>query len=203
MVGISGVVTVTDYRELIAIMRYIDPDLVKALRKQYRAIGKDLVSDVKKAIPNKPPLSGMVTKIGRLSWSRTMNQTRPVKSVVVRDRKRIVRSKLPTVGLVQVVARSTPVVMADMAGRSGAYVNSRDETREYEYTYTGKYGGKFISKRKHKIRGQGRIMIEKLGGRGSRYVYPAAEAKLPEVRAKVQAAINDAVNDVNVRLRRR
>jgi hypothetical protein len=203
MVGGKGVLTVTDYRDLIALMRYIDPELVKALRKRYRKIGADLVTDIKKEIPNSAPLSGMVTKVGRLSWSRTMNQSRPVKSIVVRDRKRIVRSKLPTVGLVQVVARSAPLVMADMAGRSGAYINSRDETREYDYTYTGKYGGKYVAKRKHKIRGQGRAMIQKLGGRASRYVYPGAENKLPEVRKNIQLAVNEAANNVNQRLRRR
>jgi len=203
MASIRAVVSFTDYKQLITIMRQVDPALVKALRKRYRQIGRPLTRGIKNSIPTTAPLSGMVTKVGRLSWSRTMNQSRDIKSVVIRDRKRAPRSKFPVVGLIQAVVRAAPVGLADMAGRSGAYVNSKDETREYDYTYTGKYGGKYIGKRKHKIRGQGRAMIARLGARASRFVYPGAESSLPQVRIETQTAVNDAVNDINNRLRRR
>lgn len=203
MASINAVVSFSDYKQLIAVMRQIDPTLVKALRKRYRQIGRPLTSGIKNSIPTTAPLSGMVTKVGRLSWSRTMNQSRDIKSVVIRDRKRAPRGKYPVVGLIQAVVRAAPVGLADMAGRSGAYVNSKDETREYDYTYTGKYGGKYIGKRKHKIRGQGRALISRLGSRASRFVYPGAEGSLPQVKIEMQAAVNDAVNDINNRLRRR
>jgi hypothetical protein len=203
MSEVKAVVTFTDYKRLITVMRQVEPELVKALRKRYRQIGRPLANDIRKAIPGRAPLSGMVTKVGRLSWSRTMNQSKPIRSVVIRDRKRKPGGKYPIVGLVQAVVGAAPVGLADMAGRSGAYINSRAVTREYDYTYTGKYGGKFLGKRKHRINGQGRIMINRLGGRGSRYVYPAAEKALPQARVEMQIAVNDAVNDINSKLRRR
>lgn len=200
--AVKAVVTYTDYKQLISIMRQVDPALVKALRKRYRQIGRPVTKGIKDSIPNSAPLSGMVTKIGRLSWSRTMNQSRDIKSVVIRDRKRPPRSKYPVVGLVQAVVRAAPVTLADMAGRSGSYVNAKSVTREYDYTYTGKYGGKFIGKRTHRINGQGRAMIARLGSRASRYAYPGAEKAMPQVKAETQIAINDAVNNINQMLRR-
>lgn len=198
--AVSAVVTYTDYKQLIAVMRQIDPALVKALRKRYRQIGRPVVKGIKDSIPTTAPLSGMVTKVGRLSWSRTMNQSKDIKSVVIRDRKRAPRSKYPVVGLVQAVVRAAPVTLADMAGRSGSYVNSRSVTREYDYTYTGK-NGSYVGRRKHRINGQGRIMISRLGARGSRYVYPGAERAMPLVKVETQIAINDAVNNINRMLR--
>ena len=200
--AIKAVVTFTDYKRLIDVMKQIDPEMVKKLRKRYREIGRPVVKGIKAQIPTEAPLSNMVTKVGRLSWSLTMNQSRDIKSVVVRDRKRRPRSKYPIVGLVQAVVRAAPVALADMAGRSGAYVNSKDETREYDYTgpQKGKPAGQ-LGRRKHKIRNQGRRMIEKLGGKGSRFVYPGAEASLPQARAEMKAAVDEAVNKVNQMLR--
>lgn len=205
--ALKAVVSFTDYKRLIDVMKQIDPEMVKKLRKEYRRIGRPVVKGIKDEIPTEAPLkssrhASMVTKVGRLSWSRTENQTTDIKSVVIRDKKRAPRSKYPIVGLVQAVVRAAPVALADMAGRSGAYVNSKDETREYDYTYTGKYGGKYVAKRKHKIRGQGRALIRNLGGTKSRYVYPGAEAALPQAKVEMQAAVNDAVNKVNQMLRK-
>jgi hypothetical protein len=202
MANVSGVLSVTDYRQVIATLRKVQPELVKALRKRYRQIARPVVKGVQDSIPNEAPLSGMVTKIGRLSWSRTVNQTRPIKSVVVRDRKRMPRSNYPIVSLVSVVTRSAPVGLADMAGRSGRHVNSKDMTREYDYTYHTP-NGPVIGRRKHRIRGQGAAMIRGLSRNASRFVYPGAEKALPQARIEVQIAVNDAVNTVNSMLRRR
>jgi hypothetical protein len=200
LVAVEAVVTFPDYKRLITILRQIDPELVKALRKRYRQIGRPVVSGIKTSIPTNAPLSGMVTKVGRLSWSRTMNQNTAIKSVVIRDRKRAPRGKYPVVGLVQAVVRAAPVTLADMAGRSGAYINSRTVTREYDYTYH-RGGVAVLGRRKHRINGQGRAMIAALGGKGSRYIYPGAEKALPQVKAEIQAAVNDAVKNVNQMLR--
>lgn len=203
--AVEAVVTFTDYKRLISVMRQVEPELVKSLRKEYRRIGQPVIKGIKDKIPTSAPLSSrkhasMVTKVGRLSWSRTMNQTTPIKSVVIRDKKRAPRSKYPVVGLVQVVVRAAPVTLADMAGRSGSYVNSRAVTREYDYTYH-RGGAAVLGRRKHRINGQGRAMINALGGRGSRYIYPGAEKAMPQVKREVQNAINDAVKNINEKLR--
>lgn len=198
----SAVLSVTDYRKFMVTLRQVNPELVKALRKRYREIGRPVVSGIKGAIPSSAPLSGMVTKVGRLSWSRTMNQSRDIKSVVIRDRKRMPRSRYPIVGLVQAVVRAAPVGLADMAGRSGAHINSRAVTREYDYTYTLAGGVKRLGRRKHRINGQGAIMITRLSSKASRYAYPGAEKAMPQVKLEMQVAVNDAVNNLNQMLRR-
>lgn len=198
-----GVLTFTEYQSLIRTMRQINPELVRNLRKRYRQIARPVVSGIKNNIPSTPPLRrGMITKVGRLSWSRTMNQSKDVKSVVIRERRKAPRTSIPIVGIVQARAVAAPLALVDMAGRSGAHVNARSVTREYDYTYHKANGQTYIGKRKHSINGQGRIMIAKLGSKASRYVYPGAERALPEAKIQMEAAVNDAVQQINQMLRR-
>lgn len=197
-----GVLTFTEYQSLIRIMRQINPELVRNLRKRYRQIARPVVSGIKGNIPSTAPLSGMVTKVGRLSWSRTMNQSKDVKSVVIRERRRAPKSNIAIVGIVQARAVAAPLALADMSGRSGAYINARTVTREYDYTYHKANGQTYIGKRKHRVNGQGRIMISRLASKASRYVYPGAEKALPEAKIQMEAAVNDAVQQVNQMLRR-
>ena len=203
MAEVKAVVTFTDYQALISVMRQINPALVRAFRKNQRQIAGPVVRGIRDGLGQVKPHRGMVTKVGRLSWSMTMNQSKDIQSVVVRDRKRKPRSTFPVIGIIQARTLAAPVGIYDMAGRSRAYINSKDETREYDYTgpQRGKPAGQ-LGRRKHKIRNQGLRMIEMLGGRGSRFVYPAAEKQLPEVRMKLQIAVNQAVNEVNSMLRR-
>ncbi len=197
-----GVLTFTEYQSLIRTMRQINPELVRALRKRYRQIARPVVSGIKGNIPSTAPLSGMVTKVGRLSWSRTMNQSKDVKSVVIRERRKAPRTSIPIVGIVQARAVAAPLALADMSGRSGAHINARSVTREYDYTYHKANGQTYIGKRKHRINGQGRIMIARLASKASRYVYPGAERALPEAKIQMEAAVNDAVQQINQMLRR-
>lgn len=204
--SVAGNLVLSDYREMIAVMRKVQPELVRQLRKRYRQIGQPVVAAIKSAIPSNPPLSGMVTKVGRLSWSRTMNQTRPLKSAVIREKRALsVKGRsLPIVGLVQARVNAAPTALADMSGRSGRYVNARAVTREYDYTYTIN-GQKVLGKRKHKINGQGRKMISGLngrfGGKASRFIYPAAESKIPAVAAEMKVAVQKASDDLNAMLK--
>lgn len=188
---VGASVMLPDYQRLIKTMNMIEPQLVKTLRKRYKQIGAPVVAGIKGSIPDNPPLSGMVTKVGRLSWSRTVNQTRPIKSAVVQENRRRPRGRYPVVSLVRIRVAAAPVVMADMAGRSGAYVGARARTREYDYTLSP------TGKRSHRINGQGVAMIRNLRGKGSRYVYPGAEQSLPQAKAEITAAVNEAANYIN------
>jgi len=61
--ALSAVVSFTDYKRLIDVMKQIDPKLVKSLRKDFRRIGRPVVKGIKAQIPSQAPLSGMVTKL--------------------------------------------------------------------------------------------------------------------------------------------
>lgn len=205
MASVKAVVSVTDYRNLILTMRKINPALVRAFRKRQRQVGQPVVDGIRSGISSFRPSRGMVTKVGRLSWSMTMNQSKDVSSVVIRDRKRKPRSSFPLIGIVQARTLSAPVALYDMAGRSGAYINKNDMTREYDYTgpQKGKPAGQ-LGRRKHRIRGQGQALINRaLKSRASRFVYPGAEDKLSAVRTQMQVVVNDAVNLVNSMLRKK
>jgi hypothetical protein len=198
MAELKAVFSFTDYQRLILVMRQINPKMVRSFRKRQREVGQELVSGIQDSIGAAKVHRGMVTKVGRLSWSMNKNQSVDVKSVVIRDRKRKPRSKYPIIGIIQASTLSAPVAIYDMAGRSGAYINKYSETREYKYTGPSKTPGS----RKHKINGQGRRMIEMLGKKASRYVYPGAEKHLPAVQNKMRAVVNDAVNEINSMLRK-
>lgn len=210
--SVAGNLVLSDYREMISVMRKVQPELVRQLRKRYREIGRDIVKAIKTDIPTAPPLvshkrgTSMITKVGRLSWSRTENQTRPLKSVVIREKRTLsVRGKrLPIVGLVQARVNAAPVALADMAGRSGRYINARAVTRKYKYTYHTK-DGEFVGDRDHKINGQGRAMINQLnknfGRRASRFIYPAAESKIPAAAAEMKVAVQKASDNLNAMLK--
>jgi hypothetical protein len=82
--------------------------------------------------------------------------------------------------------------MADMAGKSGRFMNKGYKgsglTREYPYK-----GGT----RRHRVNGQGQAMIRGLGGSASRFVWPAADNKIPAVKAQIENILRDAYTKIN------
>jgi hypothetical protein len=99
--------------------------------------------------------------------------------------------------LVQLKAEGFPGAgfeIADMAGRgTGRGRRPKSETRVYPYK-----GGS----RSHKLNGQGQKMIENLGGKASRYVFPAVESMMPEIEVKVLKSIEVAAAEINRKLDR-
>jgi ABC-type phosphate transport system auxiliary subunit len=59
-------------------------------------------------------------------------------------------------------------------------------TREYDMRSSK--GNVF--KRRHRLAGQGYGMLKKLGGRASRYVWPAAERKIPQAMQTIQQVLD-------------
>lgn len=197
----KSAIVLTDYRALMQQIKTVEPTLRKQLADNMKDIMKPAQREIKAAIPTAAPLSGMVTRVGRLAWNRTMNSTKPVKNALIQvNNKPTMRFQYSSLAKIRVGA--APTVLADMAGRSGKFINARDETREYDYTYHFK-NGEILGKRKHKINGQGAKMIEKLGRPASRYVYPAVEHVLPEIRAELRRTLERAYNLVNGSLMRK
>jgi hypothetical protein len=207
-----GTMAVTDYRDLVRELKKVD--LLKPMRKEIRNDSKPLLKQIKSEIPSDRPLSHMspdINKIGRLAWGRGV----AAKKVELKQGAPKRGSKAES--LIRFVIPSAMTVVADMAGKSGKYVNKRPlakgngayammvESGKYKgqmgYKYTYRNGK--VSGRVHAIRGQGRRMIENLTAKyapASRFAYKGAEAGLVQTRAKVYITVKRYVNEVNNRL---
>jgi hypothetical protein len=190
-------VSLTDYRIIRRELRKLEPELLKEMRAEYRALAKPLGEQIQSVIRSTRVPSQMHTKIGRLSWDVNPRQTiQPTKFGIKTAPK---RSSAEVTSLVSLRFRSAPLVLADMAGRVGNYdsrplakgtpksgmvVTSGKYKGEMGYAYTYRDG---VRGRVHRNNGQGRKLVEKLdaaaGRRASHMVYKGAEAALPAVRA--------------------
>jgi len=219
--GVIGYVAFTDYRDLIKELRKIDPSYATRLRRDFKRIAKPIQASVSKVIPRRHPTSGVhvrgaknvsgfkpIVVPGRLSWSaNAQNGNVQPKHVTVRLTKQRSFKKLGTLGkisIVRVEVDNAAVVMADMAGRSKAYINKRPITREYPYSRSA------TGSRRHRIRNQGIGMINALNrGRNvqqagaSRWIWPTANQQLPMVQRQIDAAISDANRLINERMKTR
>lgn len=200
----AAVISFTDWAYLVRELRKIDPTLLSGLKADAKQIAKPLNVEVRRAIPNKFPLSGMKPAVvpGRLTWgSNVQNGKKPPRSTRVTVYGKVT-IKQPKRSIVRVEVRNAAVVMADMAGVSGRYTQKRKVTREYLYAYPG---GQGIGVRKHRINGQGYAMIRKLGWdngyRKSRFAWKAAETAMPKVRAEAIKTIRHYNDIINARMR--
>ena len=177
----------SDLRKLQRVLKDIDPELRKQLMRDAKAVGKEAESIVKPALPTNAPLSGMRTS-GAYGWNtqeRRGKRTAPNKTEV-RFRTATGGNTIGgTTSLVSVRVVAPMTVISDIAGRSGSWVGRGDRGSGYSKPYTDKYG----NIRRHKLNGQGQAMIDGLGGRGSRYAWPAIESS----KARLEASVRDVV----------
>lgn len=184
----SDVVKLKGVKEMVAILKSVEPELWKQLRSDIRRISAPAVSSIKSNVPAVAPLSGMNGN-GRLSWS-------PVKvnlSITPAQRSRAFGST--TANLVAIISKGSSgqgMVVADMAGKGGGRTR-KPVTRPYPYK-----GGT----RTHRVNGQGQAMIAALGKQPSRYVYPAIERQLPAIRSGVASSIEAMAKTVNAKISR-
>lgn len=184
--------SVTDIRELQRRLKSIDPKLRTQLVRDAKEAGKPVQSAVKSAIASVTPLSGMTR--GRLNWNSSIDakgKAHSAQDVKLQFRTRS-SGKSNVTSLVRVQVASPAVVMADMAGKSNRFLDAgyKGTGRTREYPYKG-------GSRTHRVNGQGRAMIRNLGGSASRYVWPAADNKLPAVKARIEAILRKAYLDIN------
>jgi hypothetical protein len=194
--GERSAVNFSDINYMIRVLRTIDTNHVKALRKESKQIAKPVQDAVRRGIPSRPPISGMLPKVvpGRLTW----NTGKPAKSVTVQTPR--LKQKAKYNSLARVRTWSAAVGIADMAGRSGRSVGKYAETRVYPY----KQGF-----RKHKINPEGsREFIRNLNSgvgvkksSASRFVWPSGEKALPMARSRMIGVLNRYYNIVNTKLR--
>jgi len=207
----------TDYNELIRELNRVQPALINQMKKDYKQIAKPVQTAVKNGIDLEPPTSGRhvsrpqntrsgfipLAKPGRMTWGANyQNKNKAVKSVLIQtpSEKKAARvyrkNKTDAASIARLKVDNAAVVMADMAGKSGKWINKRPKTREYDYSRS-KSG-----KRTHRINNQGRGMIKALDKKGkpSRFVWKSAERALPKAERDAKLVLNRAIAVINRRM---
>jgi hypothetical protein len=209
LVAVSHTIKVQGVREMIQLLDAVQPDSVKELRKEFRQIALPVVAAIKSNLPSTAPLSGM-NHYGRTRFAGATvktelalgnsirSQTRPLATIVVESPE-----KKGAFGL----------EIADMAGRK---TMMNGPTLTYEYKGVGRVGGsgrqrptrsrKVVRRGQtkefsYRITGQGRGMIDNLGGIPSRYVYPALAGKEAQLVADMQKTLDKYSQKINYKLK--
>jgi hypothetical protein len=178
-------------KETIKLMRKVEPEMLKDMRKSIRQITQPAISAIKSNSPKVAPLSGMANN-GRSGY------TSPKVSIQITPSARSGFGKT-TANLVAIKAEGSGkqygFEISDMAGRAnnaGKYT----QTRKFVDPRTGN-----IVRRR--INGQGQNLINVLNSRygpASRFVYKNLEDKLPAIRQEVARVIERTMDDFTRRL---
>jgi len=187
----------SNLRLLIKTIKEIDKRYIGEFYAKAKDIAKPVQAAIIKAIPSSYPIRGMRAKSqrGRLAW----NVGKRAKSVIIRTNRTVRRKssfakgKINTYPIVQVVAQSPAVVLADMAGKTNKYTNKKPRSRKHEINLFGRG----VVERTYKINGQGLALIRALnGGKGvlssspSRWFWPSALKALPQASKAMQELIS-------------
>lgn len=216
--GSSNVVRleITNLAEVLKVLKDLDQEYIKNLRKNFKAVGKEAQTAVKRAIPDKnnPPMSGMrQVHFGRLAWGTTWGggggRPRPAKSVLIQtpsSRKKKYR-ELEKIPVVRLQIGSPGTVLFDMGGRAKYSKGRKGLTPVYDYMYTIN-GRKVPGKRQHRVvpfafaKGTAKAS-GKLQMTASRIVYPATERAMPAVTRKMREVIYETNRKIQLELLRK
>jgi hypothetical protein len=194
----------SNLKRIIKVLKEVDKKYLAEFYKQAKDIGKPVQDEIIQAIPSTPPIRGMRARStrARLGWGIGKR----AKSVVIKANRTVQRRSAFAQGkhseypIVQVVAQSPALVLADMAGKSNTYTNKKPITREYEINLFGRG----VVTRTHRINGQGFALIDRLAtAKGvispgpSRYFYPAAERAMPKARKEMQSLLGEVNETAN------
>jgi hypothetical protein len=163
----------------------LDKDLLRQMRREIITEIRPLYGVIKSSIPSRRPLSGFDHN-GRTSWNQPVRVTGKVSY----------RTRQGRNSLVSIRTSSAAVELADMAGKRNKFDVGREGSNSgfsAEYTIRGR-------RRRHRLNGQGKKMVEKLGGTPSRYVWPAVEQFRPLLTQKIKTIVDNYAQIVNRKL---
>ena len=192
----SNDISVQDIRALQRQLKQIDTGLRTQMVREAKAIGRQAESKIKSAIPVSTPLRVSNSR-GRMSWDHQVN----AKGRVLKANQTSVQFRTSTGGssrttsLVSVKVLAPVTVMADMAGRSGRFMDKGYKGTGFSRAY--ERNGVLM---RHKLNGQGAGMVRKLGSGASRYAWPAIEADRPALEAEIRRILNKYADIVNRRM---
>lgn len=191
-------ILISDYRWVIKQLGDIDKEILKEFKRNQKQIAKPIQQGIRKNIPLRAPLRGSSARRngtqygmqkaripGRLTWGNI----KPARSALIRATNPKKFTKAPRTAIVKIDVVSPATVMADMAGKSMAYVNRNPRTKPYRYLSRS---GKEIQ-RTHRINGQGLGMIRELNKQPSRFVYPGALSQLDKAASEMSELTEDAL----------
>ena len=200
-------INVQGVKEMLQLLDSVQPDAVRALRKEMRRVALPVVSAIKSNLPSTAPLSGM-NHYGRTRFAGAVVKTELAFSNSIRSQTK----PLVTI-VVQSPEDAAGLEIADMAGRK-SMMNGPALT--YEYKGVGRIGGsgrqKPTKSRKvvrrgqtaefsYRITGQGKGMTDNLRGLPSRYVYSALANKENELALEMQKTLNKFAERINYKLK--
>jgi hypothetical protein len=184
-------------REIVKILKELEGNYISEFYKEAKDIAKGVQSEVIKGISNSAPISGMKGRSlrARMAWGvgkRAKSVTLKANRAVKRGSS-FAKGKTSSYPLIQVVASSPALVIADMAGKANKSVSV---SRTYEINLFGRG----VITREHRINGQGKAMISKLtatAGQPSRFFWPAALKGMPEATEKMGKLVAKLHTDAN------
>jgi len=185
----------SDIRKLQAALKEIDPELRKQFMRDAKSVGKEGQSIVKPALPTTAPLKGMNTQ-GAYGWNNQQRKGKRVAPNAVEVRFRTAsggNTRGMTTSLVSLRVVAPMTVISDIAGRSGSWIGKGNKGSGYSRPFTDRYG----NIKRYKLNGQGEAMVSALGGRGSRYAWPAIISRKASLESKVQQIVEKYVAIAN------
>jgi hypothetical protein len=201
-------IEITNWNEVMKVLRGLDQDYVKELRKDFRRLAKEPQKDLRRAIPpkSKPPLSQMrQVHFGRLAWGSSFGKgAKPSQSVLIQTpntRKKKYR-EMERIPIVRLQVTSPGTVLFDMAGRRNYTKGRKGMTPIYDYMYTIN-GQKVPGKRQHRVTPYAFAMGNAKSGhafrkQASRIIYPTVEKSMP----KFTKGMQDKVFEINSKIQR-
>ena len=195
----QATIVASDYKWLARELNKIEPDLTKELRANLRKIAQWPRDAIRESLPSQPPIRGMRRKLSPVgkTWNTRVN-ARTVQIKLKSPKRGVTGVGSKDMAIIQLVVPSPAAIIADMAGR-GKMSASIDGNKTEWYVYPLAKGTTENTRpglRRHTVNGQGRIMIQALGEKPSRYVYPAVEDAMPEFMQEFTDVIDDAVNEI-------
>ena len=200
-------IRITGVKETLQLLDAVQPGSIKELRKDVRRIAEPAVSAIRSNLPATAPLSGM-THYGRTRYAgakvKAELQTRDSRTT---NTSALIRLSVESPG------DAAGLEIADMAGRK---TQGGGVQIPYEYKGIGRRGGsgrqsptrsRSVVRRgnsrpfSYRINGQGRAMIQNLGGTPSRYVYPPLSISILGVRDEMLKTLDSYVAKINQKLK--
>jgi hypothetical protein len=204
---VADQIRIEGIKETLQLLDAVQPGSIRELRKDIRRIAEPAVSAIRSNLPSSAPLSGM-NHYGRTRFAGAkVNAQLDLRAHRLSNTHSLVR--------IQVISPGDAVGLeiADMAGRKMGMIGP---SLPYQYKGRGRIGGsgrqsptksRSVVRRgnsrpfQYRINGQGKAMVENLGGVASRYVYPALAGKVNGIADDMLKTLESYSNRINQTLK--
>lgn len=186
--------SVKEIRALQKKLKSIEPSLRTQFMREVKEIGKEPNRAIKNAIPDTPPLSGLVKSGAVLKWGQARSGS-GAKSTTIRFRTAMGGKSLTT-SLLSIRLNSGATSVADMAGRSRRQIGKGYKGTGYSKPIRRTYadGSQSVEFRRRATSKAGNAFINnlnnRLGQRPSRMAWKAVEKSLPALSKSVQFVVD-------------